>query len=176
MMIAETTNNNIHSGKIKLRSFLTSLYFAGDVKRYEKNKMKKIIILIFALLLPCIIHAQSITVKPQGNDPINKIVLKLNSDKYGMWVNGFHPIISLPANAKPEEVIAEAVKMVGFDAGHIKTYKIVEIRKVEFNAPNMRNCSAALIASDLGLKVLLFKFEKYENGSNWWTRWYDASE
>ena len=27
-------NKNMHSDKIKLRSFLTTLYFAGDVKRY----------------------------------------------------------------------------------------------------------------------------------------------
>ena len=26
-------NKNMHSDKIKLRSFLTTLYFAGDVKR-----------------------------------------------------------------------------------------------------------------------------------------------
>jgi len=27
-------NKNMHSDKIKLRSFLTALYFAGDVKRW----------------------------------------------------------------------------------------------------------------------------------------------
>ena len=39
-------NKNMHSDKIKLRSFLTTLYFAGDVKRYvskdqahHRNKM-----------------------------------------------------------------------------------------------------------------------------------------
>ena len=30
----KTHNKNMHSDKIKLRSFLTTLYFAGDVKRY----------------------------------------------------------------------------------------------------------------------------------------------
>jgi hypothetical protein len=30
----KTPNKNMHSDKIKLRSFLTTLYFAGDVKRY----------------------------------------------------------------------------------------------------------------------------------------------
>ncbi len=28
----------MHSDKIKLRSFLTTLYFAGDVKRYEPKQ------------------------------------------------------------------------------------------------------------------------------------------
>jgi len=30
-------NKNMHSDKIKLRSFLTALYFAGDVKRWAMN-------------------------------------------------------------------------------------------------------------------------------------------
>ncbi len=31
-------NKNMHSDKIKLRSFLTTLYFAGDVKRYISRR------------------------------------------------------------------------------------------------------------------------------------------
>jgi hypothetical protein len=33
----KATNKNMHSDKIKLRSFLTTLYFAGDVKRYVQE-------------------------------------------------------------------------------------------------------------------------------------------
>lgn len=134
--------------------------------------MRKIIILTFMIILPLIAYAENITA--QSNvDPINKIVQELNSDKFGMWVNGIYPIINLPANAKPEEVIAQAIKMTGFDKGHIKTYKIVEIRKVKLNAPSMENCSAALIESDLDVKVLLFKYEENSSSSTWWTRFYD---
>ena len=62
--------------------------------------------------------------------------------------------------------------MWGFDSGHIKTFKIVEVRKIPLDA--MPGCSAALIESDLGSKILLFKYEPRDKTSFWWTRFYDA--
>lgn len=117
---------------------------------------------------------QSLTpMTPTVSDSINMLVQKLNSDIHGMWVNGEYPIIRLPADAKPEEVITQAVKMTGFDRGHIKTYRIREMRRVvKLNAHNMENCSAVLVNSDLGTKILLFR---YEGKTGWWTRFYDVS-
>jgi len=64
--------------------------------------------------------------------------------------------------------------MWGFDNGHIKTYQVPEVRKVQLKA--MPNCSAALIESDLGRKILLFRYEQHEKTSFWWTRFYDATQ
>jgi hypothetical protein len=88
-----------------------------------------------------------------------------------MWVNGAYPIISLPEDAKPEAVLAQAFKMTGFDKGHIKTYRIREVRGVELTASGMKNCFAVLVESDLGKKILLLR---YQGKQRWWTRFYDA--
>jgi len=110
------------------------------------------------------------------SDPIDKIVQNLNSDKNDMWLNGIYPIIELSAEAKPKEIIAEAIKICRFDKGHIKNYKIIEIRKVKLNAHGMEDCSAALIESDLGVSVLLFQYVGNSVSSTWWTRWFDTEE
>ncbi len=108
-----------------------------------------------------------------GSDSIDRLVQKLNSDIGGLWINGTYPIIRLPANAKAEEVLAQAVKMTGFDKGNIKTYKIRKVRRIKLNAIGMENCSVALVESDLGTKIFLFR---YEGKTSWWTRFYDASD
>ena len=40
--LAASYNKNMHSDKIKLRSFLTTLYFAGDVGVRLKEKWKSL--------------------------------------------------------------------------------------------------------------------------------------
>jgi len=132
--------------------------------------MRKIIILTFIISLPYFLSGGN----AEGTDPIDQIANKLNSDIHGLWVNGGYPTIKLPADEKPENVIEQAIKTVGFDKGHIKTYKIIEVRKIKLNASGMENCSAALIESDLGKKVLLFKYK--ESSSQWWTRFFEIPE
>jgi hypothetical protein len=107
-----------------------------------------------------------------ASDPVDALARKLNSDP--MWPNGEAPTLSLSSNAAPKEVVASAVKLWGFDRGHIKTYHILEVRKVQLTA--MPDCSAALIESDLGTKILLFRHERDDKMSFWWTRFYDAPE
>ena len=103
-------------------------------------------------------------------DPIDALARKLNSDR--MWPNGEVPIISLSSNAAPKEVVGRAVKMWGFDRGHIKTFEIVEIRKIRLDAKP--DCSAAVIRSDLGRKILLFRYESHQKMNFGWTRFYDV--
>lgn len=107
---------------------------------------------------------------PFSGDPIAALVRQLNAT-HGLWINGPSPIIRLPADAKPDAVLAQAVKMIGFDQGHIKTFTIQEIRQVQLNTGNTETYSAALLQTDLGPKILLFK---PENNNNWWTRFYDV--
>ena len=108
------------------------------------------------------------TVSVLAGDPIDVLTTKLNSDP--MWPNGEAPRISLPSNAAPKEVVASAAKMWGFDSGHIKTYQVLGVRKMRLDG--MPDCSAALIESDLGRKILLFRYEQHGKRSFWWTRFF----
>ncbi len=105
-------------------------------------------------------------------DPIDALAKQLNSDP--MWPNGEAPDISLSSNAAPNEVVAAAVKHWGFDRGSIQTFEIVEIRKIGLHAKP--GCSASLMRSDLGWKILLFRDEPHYKTGFWWTRFYDAPE
>jgi hypothetical protein len=123
-----------------------------------------------ASVLICIAFASCAGTETIHNDPISALIQKLNASN-GLWVNGTYPYISLPPDAKPEEVISQAVKMTGFGQGHIKTYQIREVHQIQLNSGLMETFSAALVESDLGTKILLFK---HEGRNRWWTRFYDV--
>jgi hypothetical protein len=123
-----------------------------------------------AMTVLCLALASCVGTKPTVADPIDTLVTNLNAS-HGLWINGMYPIIELPADAKTEQVLAAAVKMTGFDQGHIKTYKIVEVRTVQINTGRAEPYSAALVESDLGMKIFLFKAER---SNRWWTRFYDV--
>jgi hypothetical protein len=123
------------------------------------------------IILLCVVLASCAGNNIATPDPIDKLVGTLNASN-GLWINGVFPIITLPVDATPEDVLAQAVKMVGFDQGHIKTYRILKIREVDLkNVPMGAAYSAALVQTDLGMKICLFK--QLPN-SRWWTRWYDV--
>jgi hypothetical protein len=105
-------------------------------------------------------------------DPINSLVTRLNADP--LWCNGIFPTITLPADAQPEAVLAEAAKRVGFDHGYMKTFHILQVRSVELTASGEGKMKAALIDSDLGTKILLFGHGGEAAG--WWTRFYDVPD
>ncbi|MDF7809676.1 hypothetical protein P4E94_19715 [Pontiellaceae bacterium B12219] len=125
--------------------------------------MKRHIISLIAVIL-------TLSASVFAGDPIDDLVTKLNSDKFGLWVNGISPILDLPQTAPTNSIIKKATQMVGFDKGRIESYKVIEIRKVELKAKP--KCSAVLIQTNLGEKILLFNFE----GNDWWTRFYDTPQ
>lgn len=129
--------------------------------------MKQIVISLL-----CLVLTSCATTPPASPDPIDELAARLNASN-GMWINGCYPIINLPPDAKPAEVLAQAVQMSGFDQGHIKTYAMQEIRQIQLNTGRMETYSAALVQSDLGKKIFLFKPEK---GNRWWTRFYDVQQ
>ena len=104
-----------------------------------------------------------------GEDPIDGVIKSL--DTHDIWKNGIFPTLSLPGSASSEEVIEKCLKKIGFDKGHIQKYKIIKTKKVTI-APDAVSYNAALINSDLGRKVILFRYEGVQTG--WWTRVYDA--
>jgi hypothetical protein len=62
--------------------------------------------------------------------------------------------------------------MTGFDEGHVKRYKILEIKKVTIDGPLPDDYIAALVETDLGEKIVLFQYSNASIG--WWTRVYDS--
>ena len=107
-------------------------------------------------------------------DPISALTKQLNTDDGEMWINGEYPVIHLPAYASTTDVLNEAVKMTGFDAGHIKNYKILTTRVVSLDDGNAHEHLAILIDSDLGRKIVLTRYESPITG--WWTRFYDVKK
>jgi hypothetical protein len=122
-----------------------------------------------AITLLCLALASCSGSKTTVPDPIDALVQRLNATG-GMGLNGEYPDISLPSDAKPNEVLTQAVKVFGFDQGHIQTYQIQNIRQVRLDTEIY---SAALVHSDLGKKIFLFKPER---SNMWWTRFYDIEE
>ena len=123
------------------------------------NMNRRIAILCLLLLLACV-----------TSDPISDLAKRLNSQN-GMWINGLYPEILLPPTASTTEVINEAVKISGFDEGHIKEYHIVTTRKLLLNDGNLHEYTAILLDSDRGRKILLMR----HNGHSWWTRFYKVA-
>jgi hypothetical protein len=113
---------------------------------------------------PIAIEAQD--VKAIYGDVINRVTSKF--DKFGGWKNGLFGDINLPADAEPKDFIAQAIKNVR----EIKTYRILDIRPVTIES-SPQSARAAVIQTDVGLKVLIFY--PFQDAKGWWSRFYDAS-
>lgn len=103
-------------------------------------------------------------------DKIATLVSTLSKNQ--LWMNGVTPRVRLGADASPSEVLDRCFRMMRFDAGPIKEYKIVAVRDVvippdDKSSPTL---TAVLVESDLGPKIVLMRFEK----TDWWTRAFDA--
>ncbi len=105
-----------------------------------------------------------------AEDPIARLSEELS--KNPLWINGEFPSIMLPATAKPEEVIKECFKMTGFARGHVTDFEIKEQKKIKIKGGHPEGYSVARCESDLGGKIVLFRYESPKVG--WWTRVYDA--
>ncbi len=107
------------------------------------------------------------------SDEIDRLVVQL-SRSYGLWQNGLSPIIHLPRDAPVEQVLSRVFKMTGFDAGHVKNYRVLKTRKVRITGSVPDVYTAALVDTDLGRKIVLLR--PYQNPTDgWWTRVYDAA-
>lgn len=124
------------------------------------------------LAIVFLIAAGQVGANSQTN-AIDALVEKLNSSP--LWTNGDFPIIELSSNATPQEVVESAVSKWSLEGGMISTFRILETRKVQLHG--MPDCSAALIESDSGMKILLFRYSRGVGLKNdWWTRFFDAPE
>ena len=100
----------------------------------------------------------------RASDPIDNLLKTL--DPYGLWTNGaFQPIV-LPVSASPRQVVAEYLSR-----DHFEPYSVVEIREINVSSYKY---FAALINSNMGRKIILFKYLGSSTGTGWWARMYDA--
>ena len=56
----------------------------------------------------------------------------------------------------------------------IRAFQILEIREIKFQYGG--KCSAALVDSDQGRKIVLYKYEKLEAEGYWLPRFYDLPQ
>ena len=107
-----------------------------------------------------------------ANDPIARLVSRVSAD----WHWGFYPTIELTNSAPPEAVVKEVSENGGFDTDSgirmVKSYKILEIRQASVPLCGLGIFTAALLETDLGMKVVFFRYE--ETRHHWWSHVYDA--
>ncbi|MEI8314400.1 MAG: hypothetical protein WCG79_03010 [Verrucomicrobiota bacterium] len=148
--------------------------------RHNFMRQQSIVIVFLLSLIAVYASAGSPT------NAIDTLVKELNLS-HGLWMNGTSPIIVLASNASPQEVVSNAATMG--DGGKMKIYRILECRKVHLQGMptqvehmdmpgklwDVADYFAALIDSNLGMKILLFTYNGvgHEKG-NWWTRFYDV--
>ena len=89
--------------------------------------------------------------------PVDQLVADLSSS-HGHWENGTYPVLGLPGTASPEQVVKGVFDMTSFDAGHIASYRIIEIRPVYIQGSVPAAYTAALVQTDLGEKIVLFDY------------------
>lgn len=104
-------------------------------------------------------------------DPIDRLVADC-STSHGEWENGEYPTLNLPETASPEEVIKTIFEKIGFDKGHVTSHKILRIRHVRIRGSLPDSYTAALVQTDLGEKIVLFKYGSSRTG--WWSRVFDS--
>ena len=108
-------------------------------------------------------------------DPIDRLVTELSAPHpaslYGEpWQNGMFPIINLPGNASPEEVVARVIP------GQADRLKLLEIRHVSIGnvAPGLTSAAfiAVLVKENGGKKIVILSYEGDRTG--WWSQVHDV--
>jgi len=105
------------------------------------------------------------------SDPVDRLVTRLSSS-HGLWRNGEFPSLGLPASASTEQLVSRVFQMTGFERGQVTTHRILKVRKVRIPGDLPDIYTAVVTDTDLGRKIVLFKYEGPATG--WWSRVYDA--
>lgn len=104
-----------------------------------------------------------------NTDAIQELVDRLSADRSGEWVNGLYPKLDLPRSATVEEVFDRMFQRVSFDDGRVTRFRILELRGVVIESLRPEQYNAAVVETDLGRKLVLFRRERLD----WWTRVYE---
>jgi type IV pilus biogenesis protein CpaD/CtpE len=105
-------------------------------------------------------------------DPIDHLVADLSST-HGFWVNGLGMNVKLPKTASPEQVVEQVFQTATFEKGRVTSYKFLKVRQVHIQFYSPESYTAALVQTNFGEKIVLFKYE--EDFGSWWNRVYDAN-
>lgn len=132
----------------------------------------KIKYLVFVRLAVLALAAAIFVACKTPPDPIDHLVADF-SKSYGLWENGFFPSLGLPQTAPPEQVIKKTFQMTGFNNGHVSDYEILKTRQVRIPGSSQDLYTAAMVRTDLGEKIVMFKYDGPHVG--WWSRIYDAN-
>lgn len=103
-------------------------------------------------------------------DPIDQLVADLSQKP--LWSNGTFPIVPLGEKAAPADVFRKSFESSYLAEGRIEKFKILEIRKVRIGKLAPENYRAALVSTEFGRKIVLYRYEGA--GTGWWTRVFDA--
>jgi hypothetical protein len=102
-----------------------------------------------------------------ASDPIDRLVVDLSNSQ--TWLDGEYPMLGLPESSSTEQILERVFQKTGFDRGHVSSYKVLEVRQVR-----IPGYTAALVHTDLGEKIVLFKYDGQAVGG-WWSRVYEAN-
>lgn len=106
----------------------------------------------------------------RDTDPIGALVEKLSADRDGNWQSAPHPRLDIPGITTVEDMLNRLFQQTTFDDGPVTQYSILELRGVVVAGHKPESYRAALVDTNLGRKVVLFRLE----GQDWWTRIFDA--
>src|SRR5262245_35374756 len=109
-------------------------------------------------------HTKAAEVTRTTVDPIDELVATLSASP--LWLNGSSPIGDLPESASTDKVIARVFQLIGFEEGRVKTHRILETRVVLIPSGFSEPCTAVLVETDLGRKIVLLKYGGARTG--WW--------
>ena len=106
-----------------------------------------------------------------ATDPIAHLAVTLSAT-YGLWVNGMSPIILLPKNATPDQLVHEALKpIVRFE--HYKMLRIEKVEEVKIDTgfPDS-TYTGVLIHGDPSDKIVLLHYVNEKVG--WYSKVFNS--
>lgn len=103
-------------------------------------------------------------------DLIDQLLAELSQKP--LWSNGTFPIVPLGEKAATADVFRKSFESTYLAEGRIERFKILEIRKVRIGKLAPENYRTALVSTEFGRKIVLYRYEGA--GTGWWTRVFDA--
>jgi len=121
-------------------------------------------------ILPVAVFLSGASYILASDDPITRLTEELAKSR--RWEAGKFFLIALPESAKPEEILKDFFKRIPAPGGHIQDFNIEEVRQLTMSESSRYIYAAALISSDHGGQIVIFRYLK--EGGGWWTRMYGA--
>jgi hypothetical protein len=78
----------------------------------------------------------------------------------------------LPEEASNVQLVSRILALSSFDAGRVSRHRIVETRQIRVPGELGDLCTAILVDTNLGRKIVILRFSGPAVG--WWSRVYDA--